>query len=254
MVRQLRALGTFLLVIVSGLAAAQGIPSLRDFDDETRQSIEIACISAKTKGPAPYGACLNQQIASLQSSSGVPSLRDYDDDTRQSMELACISAKTKGPAAYGACLTKQIASLQSSPGIANLSRHDSETRHTMLPAPRSGGTKSDKSISGGTAVDSANGRSRFTTENIKIGAGAPVFDRAMLVLIFVFLLFYFLPTIVASSRKRHNTGAIFVLNLFLGWSLIGWVVSLVWAVSSDQPPVARAELPTDSRKTPWIGE
>jgi len=74
------------------------------------------------------------------------------------------------------------------------------------------------------------------------------------VLIFVSLLCYFLPTIVALSRKRHNRGAIFVLNLFLGWTFLGWVVSLVWAVSSDQPPVVREELPDSSRKTPWIGE
>jgi hypothetical protein len=88
MVRQLRVLGTFLLVIVSGLAAAQGIPSLRDYDNETRQSMELACISTKTKGPAVYGECLNQQIASLQSSPGIPNLSGYDRETRQSMELA----------------------------------------------------------------------------------------------------------------------------------------------------------------------
>ena len=32
------------------------------------------------------------------------------------------------------------------------------------------------------------------------------------------LLIYFLPTVVASFRKHRNTGAIFVLNLFLGWT------------------------------------
>jgi hypothetical protein len=48
---------------------------------------------------------------------------------------------------------------------------------------------------------------------------------------------YFLPTIIAFQRDRHNKGAILVLNLFLGWSVIGWVVSMVWAVSSSQPPV-----------------
>jgi hypothetical protein len=48
---------------------------------------------------------------------------------------------------------------------------------------------------------------------------------------------YFLPAIVAFNRNRHNKGAIFVLNLFLGWTVLGWVVSMVWAVSSSQPPV-----------------
>jgi hypothetical protein len=49
--------------------------------------------------------------------------------------------------------------------------------------------------------------------------------------------FYFLPTIVAFGRARHNKVAILVLNLFLGWTVIGWVISLVWAVSSSQPQV-----------------
>jgi hypothetical protein len=42
---------------------------------------------------------------------------------------------------------------------------------------------------------------------------------------------YFLPTFV-SVRKR-NAGAIFALNLLLGWTLLGWVVALVWALTKD---------------------
>jgi Superinfection immunity protein/zinc-ribbon domain len=45
------------------------------------------------------------------------------------------------------------------------------------------------------------------------------------------LALYFLPSIL--GRNKRNFGAIFVLNLLLGWTLIGWVVALVWAVSSD---------------------
>lgn len=40
---------------------------------------------------------------------------------------------------------------------------------------------------------------------------------------------YFLPTIVALSRSHPNSGAIVVINLFLGWTFIGWVVSLAWS-------------------------
>lgn len=32
-----------------------------------------------------------------------------------------------------------------------------------------------------------------------------------------------------SSRKHNNSGAIFVLNLFLGWSCLGWIIAIVWA-------------------------
>jgi hypothetical protein len=44
------------------------------------------------------------------------------------------------------------------------------------------------------------------------------------------LVVYFLPTIIALAKKRRNTLAIFLLNFFLGWTFIGWVVALVWAV------------------------
>ncbi|MFQ5882888.1 MAG: superinfection immunity protein [Candidatus Methylomirabilales bacterium] len=44
---------------------------------------------------------------------------------------------------------------------------------------------------------------------------------------------YFIPSIVGTVRDKRNIGAIFVLNIFLGWTLIGWVVALVWAVAKD---------------------
>jgi hypothetical protein len=44
---------------------------------------------------------------------------------------------------------------------------------------------------------------------------------------------YFIPTIVAALRQKTNILAIFVLNFFLGWSVIGWVVALVWAMSTQ---------------------
>jgi hypothetical protein len=43
------------------------------------------------------------------------------------------------------------------------------------------------------------------------------------------LAIYFLPWIVALSRNAPRTAAIFVLNLLLGWTLVGWVIALVWA-------------------------
>lgn len=40
---------------------------------------------------------------------------------------------------------------------------------------------------------------------------------------------YFLPAIVASRRNHHNFGTILVLDLLLGWTFIGWAVSLAMA-------------------------
>lgn len=43
---------------------------------------------------------------------------------------------------------------------------------------------------------------------------------------------YLLPTFVAFGREHHNKWAILVLNLFLGWTFLGWIASLVWAVTA----------------------
>lgn len=44
---------------------------------------------------------------------------------------------------------------------------------------------------------------------------------------------YFLPSLVAIERRKQNGAAIFLLNLLLGWTLLGWVVALVWATTRD---------------------
>lgn len=50
---------------------------------------------------------------------------------------------------------------------------------------------------------------------------------------------YFLPTIIAFARSKRDTGAILLLNFFLGWSVIGWIVALIWAVKTDYPMAVR---------------
>lgn len=45
----------------------------------------------------------------------------------------------------------------------------------------------------------------------------------------VSFLVYFAPAIVASRNAHPDKGAIFVLNLLLGWLFIPWVIALVWA-------------------------
>jgi Superinfection immunity protein len=50
---------------------------------------------------------------------------------------------------------------------------------------------------------------------------------------------YFLPTILAFARNKRDTTSILLLNFFLGWTMIGWVVALVWAVRTDVPMMAR---------------
>jgi len=43
---------------------------------------------------------------------------------------------------------------------------------------------------------------------------------------------YFAPTI--AGWKKKNRGAIMMLNLLAGWTFIGWVIAMVWAVSYER--------------------
>lgn len=47
---------------------------------------------------------------------------------------------------------------------------------------------------------------------------------------------YFLPALVARWRDHRNASAIVVLNFFLGWTGLGWIVALIWAYTNDKHP------------------
>jgi hypothetical protein len=46
---------------------------------------------------------------------------------------------------------------------------------------------------------------------------------------------YFAPTIVAGMRRHHQLGAIAVTNLFVGWTVIGWVVAMATPPTGTAP-------------------
>ena len=48
---------------------------------------------------------------------------------------------------------------------------------------------------------------------------------------------YLLPFIIGDIRGVPNVGSILVINLFLGWTFIGWVVALAMACRSKSTPV-----------------
>lgn len=47
------------------------------------------------------------------------------------------------------------------------------------------------------------------------------------------LALYLLPTIIATKRRHRQTGPIAIINLLLGFTLVGWIVALAWSVSAD---------------------
>jgi hypothetical protein len=75
-------------------------------------------------------------------------------------------------------------------------------------------------------------------------AGMPHAEFLMLdfdgfpIVVACFLLFggialYFLPSIVARSRRVQSPNGIIVLNVFLGWTGVGWLGALVWACAAE---------------------
>lgn len=55
-------------------------------------------------------------------------------------------------------------------------------------------------------------------------------------LFFIFACFVlYLPSAIGEHRRHHQRHAITALNLFLGWTFIGWVAALVWALTAVQP-------------------
>lgn len=46
------------------------------------------------------------------------------------------------------------------------------------------------------------------------------------------ILLYVLPGVIAVRRRHPNATAIVALNLLLGWTFLGWVAALVWALTA----------------------
>ena len=51
----------------------------------------------------------------------------------------------------------------------------------------------------------------------------------------VLLGLYLLPAIVAMVRRVPNAGSVIVIDVLLGWTLVGWVAALAMAVRSKPP-------------------
>ncbi len=58
-----------------------------------------------------------------------------------------------------------------------------------------------------------------------------------LIIIVSVLLIYFLPSIIAVKKDHKNMASILLINMFLGWSLIGWLVAIVWAIKKTESVV-----------------
>ena len=71
------------------------------------------------------------------------------------------------------------------------------------------------------------------------------------VFMLVSLFLYFLPAYL--GRNRSDFTAILVLNLLAGWTLIGWIIALVWALSSGKQRQVAVPTPPAAPPQPAAG-
>ena len=51
--------------------------------------------------------------------------------------------------------------------------------------------------------------------------------------IFGIVFLYLFPAVMARVRGHSSRSAIFILNALLGWTVLGWIVALVWSFTGD---------------------
>lgn len=52
---------------------------------------------------------------------------------------------------------------------------------------------------------------------------------AMILLLAFCVAIYFLPALIAGIRNHPQIIPLTLLNLFLGWTMLGWIGALIWS-------------------------
>ena len=71
-------------------------------------------------------------------------------------------------------------------------------------------------------------------------------------ILFVAVALYFLPSILAKRRRHPRYQSILILNFLLGWTPIGWVVALVWALRRTSPETTPPPIPAEAMGGPTV--
>jgi hypothetical protein len=56
-------------------------------------------------------------------------------------------------------------------------------------------------------------------------------------IIMTLFIMYWLPTIIAIARQAHSALGVFILNFLLGWTILGWIIALVWSLAAENRAV-----------------
>jgi hypothetical protein len=71
------------------------------------------------------------------------------------------------------------------------------------------------------------------------------FPKAILTILLVLLIpaLYLLPTFIAGGRMHSQRRAILILNVFGGWTVLGWIAALTWSCMATEPEKAAPPTP-----------
>ena len=72
------------------------------------------------------------------------------------------------------------------------------------------------------------------TPGMDLDIPTPWFPGSYLPFGLVGLALYLLPTIIVLARRKKNVVGPILVNVLLGWTVIGWVVALIWALTVDE--------------------
>jgi Na+/H+-dicarboxylate symporter len=64
----------------------------------------------------------------------------------------------------------------------------------------------------------------------------------------ILFVMYWLPTIIAILRRTPSALGVAAINFFLGWTVIGWFIALIFALATA-PAAGRVTVYVDGRKT-----
>lgn len=56
----------------------------------------------------------------------------------------------------------------------------------------------------------------------------------VIIVLCAILYFYFLPFAIAYARRHNYTKTVFLLNLLLGWTGLGWIFLLIWSFTGKK--------------------
>ena len=65
----------------------------------------------------------------------------------------------------------------------------------------------------------------------------------LIFIVMIGITFYFLPSIIQEARGARHGSAIFLVNLLFGWTILGWIAALIWAITERTEAASHTSAP-----------